>query len=324
MKSTLFSFGLPVVKSKYLRDSISSCLSQTHANFELIIVNNSADNLEKSIIKEIVDSFDDKRIRYFENENQVPMVKNWNLTLDKTEGQFFTLLCDDDVLDECFIEKQLASLLKYPKVSIIHCRLAHIDTAGNVISISPLCPSYESGYEFIYHRLSNHRVFFLSDFVVRTKDLKMIEGFVDFPDGWGSDTLTWFYLSLNGGVLYNSDVLFYYRNSEINTSNSGRLRNKLKAIDMQHTRLLEIFKELQNLTMDFKNVRLRMLEIQLLKFVRLNKIELNVVYFKNKLGLSYRLVRFVVILGFVFFEFTTKLKWANIRNRGGSLKITPF
>jgi hypothetical protein len=48
---------------------------------------------------------------------------------------------------------------------------------------------------------------YLSDFVVKTESLKEINGFIDFPDGWGSDEFTWFKIAMNGGIAYTPSVL---------------------------------------------------------------------------------------------------------------------
>ena len=60
-----FSIVLPTYnRASFLQRSISSVLSQTFTDFELIIIDDaSTDNT-----KEIIDTFNDEKIRYFKNE----------------------------------------------------------------------------------------------------------------------------------------------------------------------------------------------------------------------------------------------------------------
>lgn len=236
----LISIGLPVVNPQFLEQAIECCLQQTYTNFEIIIQNNSKDGLTKEKIKRIVLSFNDNRISYSETECQIPMVQNWNEILKKVNGELFTLLCDDDKWHPDFIKEMYKLSIKYPDINIFHSRVITIDIHNNEIDISPLCPEYEDGLDFIYHRIAGLRRMFVSDFMVRTNAILKIGGFIDLPDGWGSDDITWFKIALNGGVCYSSKELFYYRNSPLNTSNNKNIKNKLTAIDLQYKTINDI------------------------------------------------------------------------------------
>ncbi|MBN2773092.1 MAG: glycosyltransferase, partial [Prolixibacteraceae bacterium] len=45
-----FSIGIPAFKGKYLKDSISSVLSQSFTSFELIIINDCSPDPVKEIV----------------------------------------------------------------------------------------------------------------------------------------------------------------------------------------------------------------------------------------------------------------------------------
>lgn len=233
MTTTLISIGLPVVKSNFLKKSIECCLLQSHSNIEIIIQNNAKDQNTKSEIRDVVAQYSDARIKYFETKEQLPMVQNWNTTLEKAKGEYFSLLCDDDFWEPAFLEEMINLTIKYPLVNIFHSRVLIIDDNDNQIGLSPLCPEYESGLDFIYHRVLGFRRMFLSDFMLRTQSLVGIGGFFEIPDGWGSDDITWMKMAMTGGVAYSYKELFSYRKSELNTSNNNNNKNKLKAIDIQ-------------------------------------------------------------------------------------------
>lgn len=241
MNTPLVTIGLPAVKAIFLEKSIKSCLSQSYSNIEIIIQNNAIDQTKKKQIKEIVEKFSDNRIRYHETKNQIPMVQNWNSILQKAKGEFFSILCDDDLWEPRFIEEIILLSNKYQNTNIFHSRVVIINDQGEIVRLTENYPEYEDCIDFIYYRLTGHRSTYLSDFVVKTKSLRDINGYVDLPDGWGSDTITWFKLSLIGGIGYTREKLCNYRVSNINVSNSKSNRNKHRAIDEQYEILEDIF-----------------------------------------------------------------------------------
>lgn len=265
MIKPLVSIGLPVVKTEFLEESIRSCLSQSYDNFELIIQNNAKHKSEKGRIKNIVSKFIDSRISYFENEVQIPMIQNWNSILNKAKGNYFSILCDDDYWENEFLQEIINVAKVYEDTNIFHSRIAIIDKDRKVVRITENYPEYEEGIDFIYNKLKGYRSTYLSDFVVKTTTLREIGGFVDLPDGWGSDTLTWFRISLNGGIGYTPKILCKYRVSNINVTNSKNNRNKHLAIEQMRDILKEILLTIEE-NHDYALVRKKMLEQELKKF----------------------------------------------------------
>lgn len=92
----MVSVVLPAYKAIYLESSIRSILQQSFTDFELIIVNDAS----PEDLKSIVSSFNDTRIRYYENEINIGgknLVKNWNKCLEYATGEFVVLASDDDI-----------------------------------------------------------------------------------------------------------------------------------------------------------------------------------------------------------------------------------
>ena len=65
----------------------------------------------------------------------------------------------------------------------------------------------------------------------RTKKLKEIGGFIDFPLAWGSDDATWYKLAENSDILYSKEVLSNWRYSEINLSRIGDFEKIVEALN---------------------------------------------------------------------------------------------
>jgi glycosyltransferase involved in cell wall biosynthesis len=226
----LFSIGLPVVKDVFLKEAIKSCLKQTYTNFELVLVNNAKTGDFKDRIRDIYNSFNDDRIKYHENEAQLAMIDNWNLTLKLSSGDLFSILCDDDLWESNYIEEMVKLSQQNLNCNLFHCRVKIIYEGSDRAILSSLCSEFENSFDFIYHRIMGYRKMYLSDFTVRVNALNKIGGFFAMPDGWGSDDLTWFKLSLEGGVAYTSKILFIYRNHKNNISNTVNIKNKWSSI----------------------------------------------------------------------------------------------
>lgn len=245
----LVSVGIPVVKSIYLSSAIESCLNQKYTFLEIIILNNASTKEVGDEIELIVKKFDDKRLKYYRNTEQLPMIENWNKVLSYATGNLFSLLCDDDYWKPHFIQNMVVLANMYPNVNLFHSRV--LVTKGNEINnksiLSPLCNEYEDTLDFIYHRIRGFRNQYLSDFMVRLPMIRKIGGFVDLPDGWGSDDITWFLVAASGeGVAYDSDVLFIYRDHDENITNLKNNTNKLKSIPIYINYVLSILSNFDN------------------------------------------------------------------------------
>ncbi len=77
---------------KYIGKCISSVLSQTFKNFELIIIENSSSDNSLKIIK----SFKDRRIKIFKIKNGGIIAKSRNLGIKKSKSRWIAFLDSDD------------------------------------------------------------------------------------------------------------------------------------------------------------------------------------------------------------------------------------
>ncbi len=95
--------------------AINSIINQDYSNFELLIVDDgSTDNT-----KEIVDSFDDKRIKYIFQKNS-GACKARNTGINKSSGEYIAFLDSDDEWDELKLMKQIC-FLKEKKADATFC-----------------------------------------------------------------------------------------------------------------------------------------------------------------------------------------------------------
>lgn len=78
---------------KYLKEAIDSVLNQTFTDFEFLIVDDCSSDSSLEIIK----SYQDPRIRIFENPTNSGLIKSLNLLIDKSKGKFLARLDSDDI-----------------------------------------------------------------------------------------------------------------------------------------------------------------------------------------------------------------------------------
>ena len=103
-------------KDEYLRQAIKSILEQSYKDYEFIILNDSPENLH---IKEIVSSYQDSRIKYFENEQTLGVAKSYNRLLDLAKGEFIAVMNHDDISQPKRLEKQVDYLENHPEVGLV-------------------------------------------------------------------------------------------------------------------------------------------------------------------------------------------------------------
>ena len=78
----------------FFRAAIESALNQTYKNFELIIIDDaSTDNTSK-----LVNSFNDKRIVYFQSDHNHGEYWATNYGIILAKGKYLTWLHSDDIL----------------------------------------------------------------------------------------------------------------------------------------------------------------------------------------------------------------------------------
>lgn len=133
-----------------LDETIKSVLDQTFQDFELIVVDDgSKDNTD-----EVMEKYKtDPRITYLRNEKNLGLVDNWNKCLDLAKGEYIKYLCADDRFKPTILEKFVAVMDAYPKVSLVTCN-KEIFGKSSVIVELPLT-HYQDGYKVIKHTLNN-------------------------------------------------------------------------------------------------------------------------------------------------------------------------
>ncbi|WP_303286335.1 glycosyltransferase [Marinobacter sp. SS8-8] len=117
-------------RARFLPDAVTSVLSQTFGDLQLIIVDDGSDDNTRDVLAPFLA---DRRVRYVYQKNQGQSHAR-NLALKQATGDCIAFLDSDDVWAPDKLEKQLAVLQANPGVDIVHGDEATIDEQGKVIS----------------------------------------------------------------------------------------------------------------------------------------------------------------------------------------------
>ncbi len=104
MRNPLVSVLLPVFNGEeFLKQTIESVLNQTFVNFEFIIIDDGSTDSSRQIIN----SFDDQRIVFIENSENLQLIKTLNKGLEIAKGNYLARIDADDYMHPTRLEKQV-------------------------------------------------------------------------------------------------------------------------------------------------------------------------------------------------------------------------
>jgi glycosyltransferase involved in cell wall biosynthesis len=153
----LISIVLPTYNgSKYISQSIKSCLNQTYDYIEIIV----ADDASTDDTADIVQAYaaKDSRIRYIRHEINKKLPAALNTGFAIANGDFYTWTSDDNIYKENAIEIMAGKLFSDKSVSFVFSDMEAIDEAGEIIEYRRKGPDEEIpivntiGACFLYRR----------------------------------------------------------------------------------------------------------------------------------------------------------------------------
>ncbi len=115
MIEPLVSICIPTYnRAKFIQRAIDSALGQTYKNLEVIVVDNaSTDNTE-----EIVSRYNDTRLKYVRNTENIGQFGNLNRCIELYSGDFLHILHSDEYIDPDFTEKCIKFFSEHQNVQL--------------------------------------------------------------------------------------------------------------------------------------------------------------------------------------------------------------
>lgn len=208
-------------REKTIKRTIDSILAQTYNNFELIIVDDCSNDNTVSIIK----NYDDKRIKLFQNEVNLGVVRNKGNAYKYITGNFFVYMDSDDYyVDTTFFERALKEFEHNNQLNMFLSKSKIIVGKNYETNITDLrFAGYLSSKDYLNEFLKKYNRAIQGDMVIRksivddTKicELGMLDDIVMVLAGIGND-----------GLVYGEDnvVMAYEQQSN---SVSVNIKNEL-------------------------------------------------------------------------------------------------
>lgn len=204
-----FSIILPVYNGGSLvQDCVRSILSQTVADFELLVL----DNASTDGTLDWIQSLRDPRIKSYPSGQKLSMVENWGRVKDIPKAEYMTLIGHDDLLEPRYLEIMLALIRKHPEASLYQCHYTMIDANG--ADIRPCLPMDEvqTGFEFLSCHMAQTMDSMGTGYLFRSKDYDALGGIPTYyPNLIFADYELWIRLS---NISYKASSLetgFQYR-----------------------------------------------------------------------------------------------------------------
>ena len=126
------SIGLPVRNGeRFIEQALESLLAQTFQNFELIISDNGSTDKTEKICRAYAAK--DRRIRYYHNEQNLGLARNYNRVFELSSGEYFKWAAHDDLHSPDFLLKCVEILDRDPNVILCHSQVRFIDEQGKFL-----------------------------------------------------------------------------------------------------------------------------------------------------------------------------------------------
>lgn len=177
---------------KYISQSIDSIINQTFENWELLIGFNGT--IDSS--KDIVDSYNDDRIKTFDYGNDKGKAKTLNKLIKEAQYDWCAIQDDDDIWLPEKLEKQFSNLVFFDVVGSL---IIYIDQNNSPCGQ----PNLSINYEEIKNKcLSGNNQIANSSAVFKKQDALEIDGWDESLEGI-EDFDFWIKLLKKGSLFYN-------------------------------------------------------------------------------------------------------------------------
>ena len=124
------SVVMPVYNdAPFLNEAIDSILNQTYTDFKFIIVNDGSTDTSGEIIK----SYNDPRIKYIENTNNMGIAFSLNLGIENAKSEFIARIDSNDSAFPSRLEKQYLFLINNPNYGMVTSPVIHQSEDGSEI-----------------------------------------------------------------------------------------------------------------------------------------------------------------------------------------------
>lgn len=213
VKLPFVSIIMPAYNSSlYIKEAIESVVSQSYANWELVVIDDCSKDETQSIVKEI--SKRDSRVKLLINEKNMGAAASRNRGLDHVQGDYVALLDSDDYWHPQMLEKMLQRA-KETSADIVYCSYEIVDEYGKKLCNDFIVPEKTTFEESIIRNVISCSTALLS---------RKFAGTYRFPTNmYHEDIALWFTALRDGCTAFGvTEILASYR-QRANSRSAGKL-----------------------------------------------------------------------------------------------------
>jgi len=214
---------------KYLKEQLESILHQTYKNLEIIIVDDCSTDTTISIIKQYMKI--DDRISFFQNQDNLGFLKNFEKALPLSNGSYIALADQDDIWKENKIEIFLKNIQNN---MLIYSDAIIIDKDSKVVGtqlIQPtnlLCAGKCNKIFFLNNVVSGNTLMFNKELLPY---LLPFPKNITYHDSWIA-----YVASTYGSITFTSESLTYYRRYTEQVTHKSKKQHKSFFSKMKYKR----------------------------------------------------------------------------------------
>lgn len=224
MTKPLVSIGVPVHNEEaFLEETLQSILAQDYDSLEIIISDNASTDTTPEIAQRYARL--DPRVRYYRNERNVGMVRNFNRVFELSSGEFFMWGGGHDLWSRNFVSGSVEEFQRSPDVVVCQGDVQCLDIRKTQDHVPTNEQGYSAAEAFSKHVahvdtrgvsaanrfrqvITNPSAFWVVCGLMRSKAVKKISPLAEVV---GADFITLARLSLEGHFAYLPNITFYFR-----------------------------------------------------------------------------------------------------------------
>jgi len=224
-------------RTTYFRQAIESCLNQSYDRYEIVVVDECADDR----IKKIVEGYRSNRIVYVHLEPASGLVPKLNDFIRRAKGDWAVVVCDDDIIEPDYLRVLAGLVRKYPKAALVRGRNRLIDEAGHEVRLDRIGPPLVSPDEFLRDLFLPEAMNFkmnITGIMFRPRNLVRLGGFAQTHRAWDVDRIAWAQLGAEGITVCAPEIVSNIRlhpvavSSDISRDYGAALDTNVKAREL--------------------------------------------------------------------------------------------
>ncbi|MHC1682477.1 MAG: glycosyltransferase [Clostridiaceae bacterium] len=205
-------------RPEFLKIALESAVNQTYRNIEIIICDDSTNNITNEMINS--EYRNSEKIIYHKNKGKSDALKNFDKCLELCKGLYINYLMDDDLFDKTKIEKMMYYFIEYDDVNLVTSSRKVIDENGNISKdISATKKLFDKDTIIDGKKLSQYLLNNLTNYIgepttalVKRRKISSVFGMYNKKRYYYNvDVAAWLEILSSGKCVYMSETLSYFR-----------------------------------------------------------------------------------------------------------------